>query len=256
MASPPPTAPVAAVTGGGAGIGLAFAERWIDSGGRVVLLDMSPEHLRTAVDRLGPDSAWAIEVDVTNDQEVEAAFVSIADIEGSLDALVNSAGLSRPAPSHQVASASFNQVLDINITGTLRACQQAFPLLAASPRGAIVNLASVAAHSGMPGRASYTTSKAGVGGLTRTLAVEWAAHGIRVNAVGPGYVRTNLTAAQIDSRLLDPTPIEKRTPLGRFAEPQEVAEVINFLASPAASYVTGHLMMVDGGLTIDGNWYE
>ncbi|EMQ99135.1 SDR family NAD(P)-dependent oxidoreductase [Paeniglutamicibacter gangotriensis] len=256
MASPLATAPVAVVTGGGAGIGLSFAERWVDGGGRVVLLDVSPSHLRTAVARLGPDNARALEVDVTNDQDVVAAFGSIADTEGSLDALVNSAGLSRPAPSHQVDPASFNRVLDINLTGTLRACQQAFPLLAVSPRAAIVNLASVAAHSGMPGRASYTTSKAGVGGLTRTLAVEWAPHGIRVNAVGPGYVRTNLTATQIESGLLDAAPIEKRTPLGRFAEPQEIAEVINFLASPAASYVTGHLMMVDGGLTIDGNWYE
>lgn len=256
MPYPLAAAPVAAVTGGGAGIGLAFAERWIDGGGRVVLLDVSTTGLQAGLDRLGRESARAIQMDVTDDAAVAAAFGSIERTEGRLDALVNSAGLSRPAPSDLVDPASFNQVLDINLTGTLRACQQAFPLLAASPRAAIVNLASVAAHAGMPGRASYTTSKAGIGGLTRTLAVEWARHSIRVNAVGPGYVRTSLTATQIEAGLLDAAPIERRTPLGRFAEPHEIAEVINFLASPAASYVTGHLMMADGGLTIDGNWYS
>ncbi|MFF5791900.1 SDR family NAD(P)-dependent oxidoreductase [Paeniglutamicibacter sp. NPDC012692] len=247
--------PVAAVTGGGAGIGLAFAQRWVDGGGRVVLLDVSPEHLAAGVTQLGADNARAVEVDVTDDAAVRDAFSSITTNEGALDALVNSAGLSRPAPSHLVDPASFNHVLDINLTGTLRACQAAFGLLSVSPRGAIVNLASVAAHSGMPGRASYTTSKAGIVGLTRTLAVEWAPHAIRVNAVGPGYVRTALTATQIEAGLIKTEPIEKRTPLGRFAEPQEIAEVVHFLASPAASYVTGHLMMADGGLTIDGNWY-
>lgn len=147
-------------------------------------------------------------------------------------------------------------MLDIHLSGSMRSCRAAYPLLLKSDRAAIVNIASVAALTGMPGRASYTTAKAGIAGLTRTLAVEWGPQGIRTNAVGPGYVRTALTDTLIDEGKLDDRPIRARTALGRFAEPGEIAEAIHFLCSPAASFINGHLLMADGGLTIDGNWYE
>jgi NAD(P)-dependent dehydrogenase (short-subunit alcohol dehydrogenase family) len=146
-------------------------------------------------------------------------------------------------------------MLNIHLTGTMRTCRAAYQLLRQSGGGTIVNLASVAALTGMPGRASYTTAKAGIAGLTRTLAVEWAPEGIRTNAVGPGYVRTALTETLVAEGKLDDAPIKARTPLGRFAEPQEIAEVIYFLSSAASSYVNGHLLMADGGMTVDGNWY-
>jgi len=247
------TGTVAAVTGGASGIGLAFAARWIKAGGRVVLLDRAAGDLERVVAELG-DSARGIVADVTVSADVDAAYASIAAEEGRLDAVVNSAGIARPAPSADVSDADFALMLDIHLTGTLRNCRAAYPLLRRSG-GAIVNIASVAAHAGMPGRLSYTTAKAGIAGLTRTLAVEWAADGIRTNAVGPGYVRTALTDQLVEQGKLDPAPITARTPLGRFAEPEEIAEAIYFLASPAASYVNGHVLMADGGMTIDGNWY-
>jgi len=245
---------VAAITGGASGIGLAFAKRWIDSGGRVVLLDLSETALREAERSLGA-SARGIRLDVTDAAAVTAAFASIREHEGRLEVLVNSAGIARPAPSAEVTDADFSLMLDIHLTGTLRCARGAYPLLKEGTGGRIVNIASVAAVTGMPGRVSYTTAKAGIGGLTRTLAVEWAKDGIRTNAVGPGYVRTALTDTLVAKGQLDDAPIKARTPLGRFAEPEEIAEAIYFLASEASSYVNGHVLMADGGMTVDGSWY-
>lgn len=252
----PLTPLAAAVTGGGSGIGLAFAAGWVAEGGHVVIMDASEENLNAAKAALGTEQVRTIVVDVTDSEMVVKAFESIRREEGRLDALVNSAGIAVPAPSHSVDMGQFSKVIDINLVGTMRSSQAAFELLRESDRGSIVNIASVAAYAGMPGRASYTASKAGVGGLTRTLATEWAQHGIRVNAVGPGYVRTALTDRQIKAGTLNVAPLEQRTPLGRLAEPEEIAAVINFLLSPAASYVTGHLLMADGGMTIAGDWYQ
>ncbi|MEB4613904.1 SDR family NAD(P)-dependent oxidoreductase [Leucobacter sp. M11] len=249
-----PARPVAAITGGASGIGLAFARRWIQEGGRVVLLDFSPSTLADAVAKLGPDNARGLAVDVTQNDTVLAAYASIDATEGRLDTVLNAAGIARPAPSADVSDEDFTLMLDIHVTGTMRSCRAAYPLLKRTG-GTIVNVASVAALTGMPGRASYTTAKAGIAGLTRTLAVEWGREGVRVNAVGPGYVRTALIDTLIAEGKLRDTLIRERTALGRFAEAAEIAEAVHFLASPASSYVNGHLLMADGGLTVDGNWY-
>ena len=249
------TAPVAAVTGGASGIGLAFARKWLECGGQVILMDYQQASLDTAVRELGP-SARGIIVDVTKNATVVSAYDSIREIEGRLDAVVNCAGVAAPSPSEDVTDESWMNMLDIHLTGSMRSCRAAFPLLIESNRASIVNIASVASLVGMPGRASYTTAKAGIAGLTRTLAVEWARRGIRCNAVGPGYVRTNLTDALVASGRLSDGLITDRTPLGRFAEAAEIAEAIYFLSTPAASYVNGHLLMADGGMSVDGNWYD
>ncbi|OFI38855.1 short-chain dehydrogenase [Arthrobacter sp. SW1] len=250
---------VAAITGGAAGIGLATARRWLADGGAVVLLDLQQDALDKALAKLGAAAgapARGIATDVRSTDSVEAAYRSIAAVEGRLDAVVNCAGIARPAPSATMDDAGWAAMLDIHLSGSMRSCRAAYPLLRKSRRAAIVNIASVAALSGMPGRASYTTAKAGIAGLTRTLAVEWGREGIRCNAVGPGYVRTALTDTLIAEGRLDDGPIRARTALGRFAEPAEIAEAVHFLCTPAASFINGHLLMADGGLTIDGNWYE
>lgn len=254
MTSNSATTPVAAITGGASGIGLAFAKRWIASGGAVVLMDFSMAALESASTALESDRVRGVAADVTDAASVVAAYESIRSIEGRLDAVVNAAGIARPAASNEVSDEDFTRMLDIHLTGTMRSCRAAYPLLAQTG-GSIVNIASVAAVMGLPGRASYTTAKAGIGGLTRTLAVEWAPKGIRTNAVGPGYVRTALTDALVAEGKLDDKLITSRTPLGRFAEPEEIAEAIFFLASPASSYVNGHLLMADGGMAVEGNWY-
>ncbi|MGG6382527.1 SDR family NAD(P)-dependent oxidoreductase [Paenarthrobacter sp. NEAU-H11] len=246
---------MAAVTGGASGIGFAFARRWLAGGGRVVLMDYRQDALNEAVDSLDEQYARGIVVDVTNNDSVLAGYESIRNTEGRLDAVVNSAGIARPAPAARITDEDWTALLEIHLTGTMRSCRAAYPLLLESGRAAIVNLSSGAAVSGQPGRISYTTAKAGIEGLTRTLAVEWAPDGIRTNAIAPGYVRTALTESLIAAGRLNPDPIIKRTPLARFAEPAEIAEAIYFMASPAASYITGHSLMIDGGLTIDGNWY-
>lgn len=246
------TRPVAAVTGGGSGIGRAFAQSWVDSGGRIVLLDFNRESLETAVEELGTDAARGVTLDVMDPVGVRAAFQGIADQEGRLDGLANCAGVARPVPSHEIEDTGWDSIIGVHLTGTMRTCRDAYPLLAASDRGAIVNISSTAARWGIPGRASYAAAKAGIEGLTRTLASEWGSVGIRCNAVQPGYTRTALTEELIKRGELDPTPIEARIPLGRFSKPEEIAEVMLFLVSPAASYVTGQTITVDGGVTTNG----
>ncbi|MGO1182420.1 MAG: SDR family NAD(P)-dependent oxidoreductase [Micrococcaceae bacterium] len=249
---------VLAVTGGASGIGFETAQLWCDRGGRVALLDVNADQTAAAVKTLtlthGVGRARGVHCDVTDSASVESALASIRATEGRLDALVNSAGIARPVPSEMTTDEDWNVVVDIHLGGTMRVSRAAFPLLAETG-GAIVNLSSVASVVGMPHRLSYTTVKAGMGGLTRTLAVEWAPHGIRVNAVGPGYVSTPLNQTLAEEGKLRADLIEARTPLGRFAKPSEIAEPIVFLCTAAASFITGHTLMADGGLTVDGAWY-
>ncbi len=242
-----------AITGGASGIGLETARQWVAAGRRVVLLDRDAQSLQEAVQQLGPQ-ARSLVLDVREPASVTEAFEDITAQEGELAALVNSAGIARPAPSASMSEEDFSTVMDIHVNGTFRICQAARPLLA-EHGGSIVNLASVAAQVGMPGRANYTAAKAAIAGLTRTLAVEWAGDGIRANAVGPGYVATPFTDTLIAQGKLRTEGIERRTPLGRFARPEEIASAILFLATEQSSYVTGHLLMADGGLTIQGDWY-
>lgn len=251
--APTPSSPVMVVSGGAAGIGLASASRWIQSGGRAVLVDRDASAAERAAATLG-EAARGVGADVTSRTAVDAALASVAAVEGRVDALVNCAGIARPAPAATMSDDDLSVLLDIHVTGTLRMCRAAYPLLKASG-GRIVNIASVAALAGMPQRLNYTAAKSAIGGLTRTLAVEWGPEGIRTNAVGPGYVRSALTETLKERGELRTEGIEARTALGRFGEPAEIAECVYFLASEASSFVNGHLLMADGGLTIDGNWY-
>jgi len=246
---------IALITGGAAGIGLAFARHWTGLGGRVVLADLDPARLSAAVDALPEGAARGVACDVTDRAAVDAALASVDEIEGRLDAVLNSAGVARPQPSAEIDDEAFSRMLDIHVTGAMRVCRAAYPLLRRDGGGAIVNVGSVATFMGMPQRASYTAAKSAIGGLTRTLAVEWGGQGVRVNAIAPGYVRTDLTDALIAAGDLDDAPIRARTALGRFAEPEEIASAAYFLATPAASFVNGHVLVADGGLTVDGAWY-
>lgn len=246
---------VAAVTGGASGIGYAFAQRWVKDGGKAVLFDINESAMAAAVESLGgPTVARGVLCNVTSTESVDSAVKSIEEVEGRLDALMNGAGIGRPSPSNLLTDEDFHGLLDIHLYGALRTSRAAYALLKKC-KGAIVNISSVAAISGMPERASYCTAKAGIEGLTRTLAVEWAKDNIRVNAVAPGYTKTALTQKLIDEGKLNIEPIVARTPMRRFAEPEEIASVIAFLFSKDASYVTGHALLVDGGMTVDGDWY-
>ncbi|MFJ6359334.1 SDR family NAD(P)-dependent oxidoreductase [Pseudarthrobacter oxydans] len=243
------------VTGGSSGIGQTCTEALLDHGHRVAVLDISND-TAPRVDSSGQGQFLYLCCDVSDRQAVFEAFATIQDQWGGCDVLVNSAGIARPGPTETLLPEDWNVMVSVHLTGAMWACQAAFPALAASERAAIVNVSSVAGRMGMPHRASYNAVKAGIEGLTRSLAVEWAPHGIRCNAVAPGYVDTSFTQLLEESGRLAKAPIVERTPLRRFAHPTEIAESILFLASPAASFITGHTLVVDGGLTIDGAWYD
>ncbi|OAV51146.1 SDR family NAD(P)-dependent oxidoreductase [Enteractinococcus helveticum] len=256
----PANAPeVLAVTGGANGIGLEVARQWLKKGGQAILLDLHHEALDAAVNQLG-DQARGVVVDVTNSESVETAIDNIALQEGKLNGLVNCAGFARHACLEDLDDKDFQAMFEVHLGGTLRMCRTAYPLLRQAAQqdegAAVVNLSSVAGTNGTPGRVSYSTAKAGIAGMTRTLAVEWGNDAIRVNAVSPGPTRTALVDDLIARHEIQVDPLIKRTPLGRMPTVDEVAAPIVFLCSLAASFITGTCLPIDGGLTIDGNWYE
>ncbi len=240
---------VAVVTGGANGIGLATAKLLVTMGCRVVLADLDRDAAMGAASEIGADVATGLELDVTDEASVEAAFAAIGSREGRFDILVNNAGRVIRRPSLELALADWNAVVAVNMTGVfLCARAAAGQMIKSGFGGAIVNTASILGLSGggLYPNISYQTTKGAVVNMTRALAVEWASHKIRVNAVAPTWTRTAFIGE------LEQNPdlmrrIREVTPLGRLAEPEEVAHAIAFLASPGAAMITGHTLAVDGG---------
>ena len=238
------------VTGGASGIGRAIAFGLARAGGRVHLLDRNPEMLaRTQAEMAAEGLDVQIHAaDVTDQAAISAAFEVVAARDGAIYGLVNNAGIAIRRPATDLEQADWDKVVGVNLTGVFLCARTAARQMVAAGAGAIVNMSSIMGLSGggLYPNISYQTTKGAVVNLTRALAVEWAPHGVRVNAVAPTWVRTDFIRPLLDNPELV-ARMQAVTPLGRVAEPEEIVGAVLFLLSPAASMVTGHTLPVDGG---------
>ncbi len=238
--------PIALITGGARGIGFACAAAIARDGARILLADIDESGVEAAARRLG-DDAVAIQCDMGDAARVASMFERIDSGIGPLSVLVNCAGIAIPCDFLETPLEQFTAVIDVNLVGTFLATQLAAKsMVAAGIAGSIVNMSSVNARVAIPSIAAYCASKGGVMQLTRASALALAPHGIRVNAVGPGSIDTAMMAAVNE----DPEAMRvamSRTPMKRMGTPGEVAELVAFLASDKASYITGETVYVDGG---------
>ena len=238
---------VALVTGGAQGIGRTISEELARAGAHVVLGDVNLEGAQATAEAINiiGGSASAVKIDVSNATEVREVFDFIIKEKKPVDILVNNAGITRDGLMVRMKESDWDLVLNINLKGSFLCSQQAAKQMMKQKSGAIVNIASIVGVMGNFGQANYSASKAGVIGLTKTLAREVASRGIRVNAIAPGFIDTEMT------RVLDEEVRQKlieQIPLAKLGLPEDVARCVNFLVSDKSSYITGHVINLNGGM--------
>jgi len=250
---------VAIVTGGARGIGFAIARRFAEEGARVALWDVSEQGLADAKGRLTAPGARsegtvAVEtpvmaqvVDVTSSAAVTAAMDDVEKTLGPVDIMVNNAGITRDAMLHKMDDAQWDAVIDVNLKGVFNCGREAAKRMRERGRGVILSTSSVVGLYGNVGQTNYAASKAGVIAMTRTWARELGPRGVRANAVAPGYTMTEMMQT-VPEKIL--AGLEEKTPLRRLGRPEDIAAAFAFLASDDAAFITGHVLSVDGGLTL------
>ncbi len=239
---------VAVVTGGASGIGEATVRRFVDEGAKVMIADLAGEAAELLATELGT-STDACQLDVTDHEAVEALMASTVDRFGSLDIVFNNAGISANAKVDAMPIDDWHRVIDVDLNAVFYGCRAAVPLMREAGGGAIVNTASISGLFGDWGLPAYNAAKAAVMNLTRSMAADHARDGIRVNAICPGAVETPMTDSLSQSRRAR-EQYERLVPMARMGRPEEIASAVTFLASDEASYVTGHGLVVDGGVTV------
>jgi 3-oxoacyl-[acyl-carrier protein] reductase len=240
---------IAVVTGAGRGIGQAIALKLADHGADIVAVDLKPEFLQQTVEhvqKLGR-KAWAVAANVADAASVEAAAGQILKEPGRVDILVNNAGITRDGLLMRMSEADWDAVLDINLKGAFLFTKAFSRAFLKQKSGRIVNIASVIGLIGNAGQCNYAASKAGIIGFTKSCAREFASRGITVNAIAPGFIQTAMTD-KLSPEQKD--AITRQIPLAALGQPEDVAEVALFFASPAARYITGQVLAVDGGMVM------
>ncbi|MDR2199744.1 MAG: 3-oxoacyl-[acyl-carrier-protein] reductase [Deltaproteobacteria bacterium] len=245
-----PQTRVAVVTGGSRGIGRAAALALSGPGVSVVITHSNPQspgvaETLEAIEARGADLAEAQVWNAADPEEGKRRLVDISERLGSLDILVNNAGITRDAISLRMTDEDFREVLEVDLFSVFSLSRTAGAVMLKQKSGRIINVSSVVAFTGNPGQANYAAAKAGVVGLTKTLALEYASRGVTVNAVAPGFIHTDMTK-NLSGKIKD--ALLARVPLGRMGDPEDVAAAVAFLASPGAAYVTGQTIHVNGGL--------
>jgi NAD(P)-dependent dehydrogenase (short-subunit alcohol dehydrogenase family) len=246
---------VAVITGGAQGIGRRTAELLAKQGYRIAIIDLQlPMATVHAIESAG-GTASAFAGEITEDSTVSAFAETVLSSYGRADVLVNNAGISHIAPAEETSSRDYRRVIEVNLVAPFLLAQIFGKHMLQAGRGSIINVASVAGLLGVADRSAYNASKAGLIGLTRTLAAEWGGRGVRVNAVCPGWVKTEMDAADQARGTYTDADITGRVPMGRFATPDDVARAIAFLADDTqSSFINGHALSVDGGWATDGSW--
>ena len=246
---------IAVITGGAQGIGRRVSELFAERAYNVAIIDLrEPAAAVKAIETAGRE-VLGYAGDITNEATVVEFAQRVFDRFGRVDVLVNNAGISHISPAEETSFADYRRVIDVNLVAPFLLCRVFGKEMLEAGSGAIVNVASVAGLLAVADRAAYNASKHGLIGLTRTLAAEWGGRGVRVNAVCPGWVKTEMDVADQAGGGYTDADIEGRVPMGRFATPDDIARAIGFLADPIeSSFINGHTLSVDGGWASDGSW--
>ncbi len=243
------TGQLALVTGGGSGIGLAISKAFVEAGARVVITGRREEVLRQACEEMG-SAAQYVRHDIDQLASIPALIERIETASGPLDILVNNAGFNRKQPAVETSDADLAAMVQTHLSGGYALSRECGRRMMARGRGSIIMIVSMTALFGVPGVSAYGAAKSALLGLTRLLTVEFASHGVRVNAIAPGWIDSALSRKSFEGDPARKQRILQRTPMGRIGEPEDIGGAAVFLCSPAAAFITGVVLPVDGGISV------